>query len=389
MQRRVGRYLLAILGLLAVIAGLAGIKFTQISSLIKMGHAMEKAGPPPEAVSTAVVQEQAWQGAMSAVGSITPAKGVSVSNDVPGVVSKISFESGAMVREGQVLLEIDASVERAQLGSLRSRRDLAKVTYERSKSLRASDAIAQAQLDQDEAAYRTAVTDLEALDAQIARKVVRAPFAGKLGIRQVNIGQYLNAGTTITALESLKTLYVDFTLPQQTLSALKIGMPVKVTVEGMEGTAAEGTLAAIDPQVDVNTRTIKLRASLPGAEEKLRPGMFANVSVVLPDQGAVIIVPATAIIHAPYGDSVFVVEDKKTEAGAPIAGPDGKPVKIARQQFVRLGEARGDFVAVVEGVKPGQEVVTAGAFKLRNGSPITVNNSVGARPEVDPHPENR
>jgi membrane fusion protein, multidrug efflux system len=383
------RYVIPIVLLVALIGGLTGVKVTQISSLINMGKQMQKAGPPPEVVSTAMSEAAVWGGALSAVGSVMAAKGVSISNDAPGVVARISFDSGAQVKAGQVLVELDASVERAELASAVARRDLAALTANRSRALVASNSLSQSQLDADEAQLRTATTDAAGLQAQIDRKIVRAPFSGRLGIRAVNLGQYLNAGTTLTVLEAIDLVYVDFTLPQQRLSDIKVGMPVKVTIEGAAGLSSDGVIAAVDPEIDSTTRTLKLRASVPNKEEKLRPGMFANVSVVLPERGSIVTIPATAVVHAPFGDSVFVVEDKKDDAGAVVKGEDDKPVRVARQQFVRLGEARGDFVAIQDGVTAGQELVSAGAFKLRNGSSIKVIPDVKAAPSLNPHPDNR
>jgi membrane fusion protein (multidrug efflux system) len=383
------RYLIAILTLLAIVAGLAGVKAAQISTLINMGKQAQKAGPPPESVGTSVAQRQAWEGSLAAVGSVTAAKGVSVSNEVAGTVSRILFESGGTAKEGQVLVELDTSVERAQLATARARLDLARVTAGRTKALLATDSISKAQADSDDAQLKTSMTDADALGAQIARKTVRAPFAGRLGIRLVNRGQYLGAGTPVTTLEAIDTVYVDFTLPQQRLGDLKVGMPVRVTIESAQMSAQDGVVSAIDPAIDAATRTIKLRASVPNAQEKLTPGMFARVELILPQKGSVVAVPATAILHAPYGDSVFIVEPKKDEEGHAVAGPDGNSVQAVRQQFVRLGDERGDFVAIADGVTEGQEVVTAGAFKLRNGSNVTVNNDIKVVPQLSPHPENR
>ncbi|HEX3770933.1 MAG TPA: efflux RND transporter periplasmic adaptor subunit [Polyangiaceae bacterium] len=382
------RYLLPILGLVAVVAILVAIKFSQISSLMAMGKQMEKSGPPPETVSSAPAQNQDWEGTLSAVGSITAAKGVVLSNDSPGVVSRIHFESGAVVRQGQVLVDLDSSVERAQLASSRAKMELAALTVGRSRALVKSNTISQQQADNDESTLKTTTTDANALQAQIDRKIVRAPFSGRLGIREINLGQYLNSGTRITVLEAIDTVYVDFTLPQQRLDEIKIGMPVRVAIEGMDGPPRDGTIAAVDPAIDEITRTIKVRAAVPNKEETLRPGMFANVTVVLPDKGTLVAVPVTALVHASYGDSVFVVEEKKADGTPPYQVPGGPPVKVARQQFVRVGESRGDFVAILDGVKPGQDVVSAGAFKLRNNGSIVVNNEVKLDPQLAPHPEN-
>jgi membrane fusion protein, multidrug efflux system len=382
------RYFIAVLALLTIVAALAGVKAAQISTLVNMGKQAQKTGPPPESISTTVAQKQTWEDSLSAVGSITAARGVNVSNEVAGTVSRILFESGATVKEGQVLVELDTSVERAQLATSRARLELARVTARRTRALVATSSISQAQADSDESQLKTSVTDADALEAQIARKTIRAPFAGRLGIRLINRGQYLASGTPITTLEAIETVYVDFTLPQQRLPDVSVGMPVRVTLEN-SAVPQDGVVAAIDPAVDSTTRTIRLRASIPNTQERLTPGMFARVEVVLPKTSDVVAVPATAIVHAPYGDSVFVVEDKKDEDDHAVIAPNGQPMKVARQQFVRLGDERGDFVAIVDGVTEGQGVVAAGAFKLRNGSNLTVNNSVGAAPQLSPHPPNR
>jgi membrane fusion protein (multidrug efflux system) len=383
------RFVLAIVGLVAIVAALAGVKVAQISTLIGMGKQAAKAGPPPEAVSSSMSQKQTWEGTLSAVGSITAAKGVAVSNDAPGIVSRILFDSGATVRDGQILVELDTSVERAQLASSRARLQLAKLTFGRSQALLGSGSISKAQVDSDDAQLRAASTDVGALEAQLARKTVRAPFSGRLGIRLVNLGQYLTSGTPVTELESTDSVFVDFTLPQQRLADVKVGVPVHVTIEGAAGSTHEGAVSAVDPAVDSTTRTIKVRATVPNKQDNLRPGMFATVSVVLPQAGSFVTVPATAVIHASYGDSVYILEDKMDETGRPVVGPDGKPVKVARQQFVRVGESRGDFVAILDGLAEGQALVTAGAFKLRNGASVVVNNEIKANPQLAPRPENK
>jgi membrane fusion protein (multidrug efflux system) len=288
-----------------------------------------------------------------------------------------------------VLVELDSRVERAQLASAVARSELADIQVGRSRALVAKGSIAQAQVDTDESAVKTVSADIDGFKAQIDRKIVKAPFSGRVGIRQVNLGQYLNPGTTLTVLDSLGTEYIDFSLPQQRLADLKVGMKVRLSAEDPSLTLPEGMISAIDPNIDSATRTIKLRASAPDKNDKLRPGMFVNVAVVLPEAAPVVVVPATAIVHASYGDSVFVIEDKKDDKGAVVNGNDGKPAKVARQQFVREGGSRGDFVAIVDGVKTGEEVVSVGAFKLRNGAGIVVDNSVKLDPKLDPRPENR
>lgn len=374
------RYLVAAGLLVVLIVGLVGIKFKQISTLIGFGASAEKAGPPPEAVGTAVAGSASWQGELSAVGSVAPARGVTISNEIPGVVKAIRFESGAVVKAGQVLVELDSSVEAAQLASTQARLELASSTGARTKRLQAGGAATQVQLEVDEAQVSTLTADVAALRAQIQRKTIRAPFAGRLGIRSVNLGQYLNPGTPLTVLESLGSVFVDFTLPQQLLGQALVGTLVRVELAGeKESAPLMGKIAAIDPTIDSDTRTIKLRATTDDKTERLRPGMFVNVAVVLPQGAPVVTVPATAVVHAPYGNSVYVVE----------AGPNGASTKFARQQFVKVGVSRGDFVAIDEGIKGGQEVVAVGAFKLRNNASIVVNNSVKLEPALSPRPENR
>jgi len=380
---------------LVVIGVLAGLKFAQISALIRSGKAAQAAGPPPAAVGTDVATAGVWQSVFEAVGSVTAARGVTISNDSPGVVRAIRFDSGAKVRAGQVLVELDAAVERAQLASLKARLGLAATTAGRTRLLTEKGAYTRVQLDTDEAQLKTTTADVAALEAQIERKIVRAPFSGKLGIRSINLGQYLNPGTPITVLESTEAVVVDFTIPQQELARVPVGATTRIALPGTQpvpgaqpAQTLEGKISAAEPNADPTTRAVKLRASVNDEKAQLRPGMFVNVSVLLPEQTKVVSVPATAIARAPYGDSVYVVETRKDEKGDPVSGRDGKPAKVARQQFVRVGQARGDFVAILDGVTAGQEVVTQGAFKLRNGAPIMVNNQVKLSPSQTPRPEN-
>ncbi|MEP6653244.1 MAG: efflux RND transporter periplasmic adaptor subunit [Myxococcales bacterium] len=404
------RVLIAVGLSLLVIGALAGTKIAQISSLIRFGKAAQAAGPPPEAVSTAVAKSGEWDAVLEAVGSVAAGRGVTISNEIPGVVRAIRFESGAKVRAGQVLVELEAGVEKAQLASLRARQDLAATTATRTQHLEERGASTKAQLDADQAQLKTVSADARALQAQIGRKTVRAPFSGKLGIRSVNLGEYLNPGTPITVLESLDAVYIDFTIPQQEVARVPVGTPVRIVLPGTEPPRIlAGKIAAVDPNVDPTTRAVKLRATVQeekgdtkGATkkdakgpdtlslDKLRPGMFVKVSVVLPERASVVFVPATAVMRAPYGNSVYIVENRKDEKGATVTGRDGKPAKVARQQFVRVGVARGDFVAIDEGVTAGQEVVMLGAFKLRNGAPVMVNNeTTRLSPSQTPTPPNR
>ena len=388
-RHRLRRVLLVVGGLLLVVLGLGGLKGAQIGSLMAFGKQMQAMGPPPEAVGSTVAQSETWETTLSAVGSVSSLKSVSVSAEVPGIVSNIRFESGGLAKEGQVLVELDADVERAQLAAAQSRSDLADRNAKRSEILAQGNVISRAQFDEVDSQRKTAEKDLASLRAQVDRKVIRAPFKGRLGIRAVNVGQYLTPGTTVTTLDAIGGTFVDFSLPQENLASVRVGLPVRVTFEG-SGDTAEGTISAVDPTIDPTTRNVKIRAAIPEEQKaKLRPGMFVNVSVVQLAKDAVVAVPLTAIVHASYGDSVFVIEQKKPGSPGMTQTPDGKPVKIARQQFVRLGQMRGDFVAVTKGVATGQEVVTSGAFKLRNNSPVVVDNTIRPDAGLEPHPENR
>ena len=387
-RARLKRYLLVAAGLLVVIGLLAGIKGAQIGKLIGMGKQFQAMGPPPEAVGSAPAQAENWETTVSAVGSISSLRNVAVSAEVPGTVSKIRFESGQIAKEGQILVELDAGVERAQMASVDARRDLATRNAERSRKLAAGNVISKAQLDDVEAQLKTSTTDTAALRAQVERKIIRAPFRGRLGIRGVNVGQYLTQGTTVTTLDAMGGTFVDFTLPQDELAIVAVGLPVRVTMEGAKE-AITGTISAIDPTVDPTTRNVKVRAAIPELPSTPRPGSFVTVDVIKPTNAQVVAVPTTAIVHASYGDSVFVIEDKKPGSPGMAKTPDGKTVQIARQQFVRTGAARGDFIAINKGVNAGQQVVSAGAFKLRNNAPVVVDNSVQAKPQLSPHPPNR
>jgi membrane fusion protein (multidrug efflux system) len=381
------RILVVVGGLVVLLGGLAALKFAQIHKLIAFGRAAAAAGPPPEVVATAEARQEVWEDQLFSVGTVAASQGVTVTSEMAGTVQTIKFESGQRVNEGQVLVELDRSVEQAQLGSAQAREQLARTNAARSRTLVAGNAAPKAQLENDESLLRAATAEVASLKAQIERKVVRAPFAGRLGIRMINVGQYLTPGTPITELQSDEQNYVDFTLPQQQIDRLKLGMVVRIN-EGGNGPKGQATIAAIQPVVDPLARSGRVRAAL-AKSIGLTPGMFVNVAVVLPDKRTTVIIPATAMVQASYGDSVFIVEERKDEHGGASKTPDGKPIFVARQQFIKPGEARGDFVEVLDGVTPGQQVVSQGAFKLRNGSAVVVNNTVDLHPQINPAPPNR
>ena len=366
------------LGLVLLGLGLIGfLKYRQIRAGMAMGA---RFAPPPTAVTTHRVTASPWQPVLSSVGSLRAVQGVVVSTDLPGIVSTIHFESGSEVRQGDLLLQLDSTEQEAQLRSSEARLDLARSELRRKQDLLSKRTISTAEFDAAQAELRQSEAAVAETRALIARKKILAPFQGVLGIREVNLGQYVNPGTPVVRLESPDPILVDFALPQHHLQSLKKGTPLRVLAEGAGSAAIEGTLSAVDSGVDTSTRNIRLQGTLPNAERRLRPGMFARVEVLLPVQETVLAVPASAISYAPYGNSIFVVTEGH--------GPDGKPQTTVEQQFVQLGERRGDLVAILRGVKDGDEVVSAGVFKLRNHAPVRVDNSITPPAETAPKPKN-
>lgn len=371
------RIIYTMVGLIVLIGVLAGIKALQIGKMIAHG---EQSVPAPLPVNTAVVHRESWQSLLISVGSLEAVQGVMVTAELTGKVVHIAFEPGTMVQAGALLVQQDISSEEAQLRGAEAALDLAKVNLERLSQLLADGAIAQSQYDDAAAKFKEDRAQVDNIRAIIAKKTIRAPFAGRLGIRLVDLGQILNEGDAIVSLQKLDPIFVNFLLPQQQLPQIQLGFRVQVTTDALPGQTIEGEVTAINPQVDSSTRSIKVQATVANSQELLRPGMFVKVAVVLPAQDKVLAIPATAVLYAPYGDSVFVVEEKKSEK-------DGTSGKIVRQQFVRLGEQRGDFVAVVSGLEEGTTVVSTGAFKLRNGQAVVVDNTLAPEFKLTPNPE--
>jgi membrane fusion protein (multidrug efflux system) len=372
------RILFAVLGVLLIIAILAGIKFLQIRTMIAGG---KKFVPPAETVTTVPVGSDSWETSLTAVGTLNAVQGVIVSAELAGKVVKISFEPGTSVKKGDILLRQDTTSEEAQLPGALSQVNLNRANQNRADQLFKDGIISQA--DHDAAVSNTAQAQAQAdnIRATIAKKTIRAPFSGRLGIRQANLGQILREGDPIVTLQSLDPIYADFTLPQQLLSQVHPGLPVRVTGDSLPGETITGKITAISPQVDADTRNIKVEATVANRTEKLRPGMYVKVAVGLPVRLKVMSIPATAVLYAPYSDSVFLVEDAKDNK-------DGKGGKQLRQQFVRLGEKRGDFVAVIGGVKVGDTIVSTGVFKLRNGQSAVIDNKLAPPFQQSPKPEN-
>ncbi|MCJ7830271.1 MAG: efflux RND transporter periplasmic adaptor subunit, partial [Desulfobacterales bacterium] len=314
------------------------------------------------------------------VGSLVAVQGLTVSAELSGKIVKIAFEAGSKAKAGDVLIQQDTASESAQIRAAESAAALAKINFERSRKLLPQKVISQSDFDNAEAQYRQAVAQVDNLRAIIAKKTIRAPFAGSLGIRQVNLGQILNEGQPIVSLQALDPIYVNFLLPQQHLAQIQSGFTVQVTTDMLPGRVIEGAITAINPQVDAATRNIEFQATVKNPEEQLRPGMFVKVAVVLPVQDRVLAIPATAVLYAPYGDSAFIVEDKSDEKS-------GKATLVVRQQFLRLGEKRGDFIAVLSGLQEDQTVVSTGAFKLRNGQAVVVDNTLVPEFKLAPKPQ--
>lgn len=370
------RMLVMLAGAAAFIAVVSTVKFRQFQAAAAQAASFQ---PPPEAVTTVVAQQQEWPATLSAIGSVAAVHGVTVAADLPGLVAEIAFDSGRTVPAGEVLLRLDARQEEAQLAAALAHLELARLNLERKRGLVDEGIVSQADYDTAVAEHKQAEAKVGEIRATIERKKIRAPFAGLLGIRQVNLGQYLSGGDPIVPLQSLNPIYVNFAVPQQEAGKLKVGGEVRVSAEGLTGAEFAGRITAIDSIVDQATRNLQVQATLANPDGRLRPGMFVQAQVVTGTKTAVVSLPASSISYAPYGDSVFVVEDVK--------GPNGQSYRGARQQFVKLGGARGDQVAVVSGVKPGEEIVSSGAFKLRNGAAVKVNNDIQPGNDPAPSPE--
>jgi membrane fusion protein (multidrug efflux system) len=368
------RMILMLVAVTALLGGLGFFKYRQVETAIAQGAAFQ---PPPTAVTTVVARRETWPSTLTVIGTVAAIQGVTVSADLPGTVDKIHFESGQWVHEGDVLVELDTRQERAQLANLEAQRDLARINYGRAQQLVKEGVISRS--DYDNAAAQQKATEAQVGDirAAIARKTVSAPFSGVLGIRQVNLGQYLAAGQAIVSLQSMNPIFVNFGVPQQDTPMVALGRSLRVTNPDLSGVAFNGRITALDSVVNEQTRNIEVQATLANPGGKLRPGMFVQVELPVGNLREVVPLPASAISYAPYGDSVFIVTDMKDAKGNLYRG--------VRQQVVRVEGSRGDQVAIISGINPGDEVVSSGVFRLRNGAPVLVNNQV--RPENSPNPK--
>lgn len=362
-------------GVGVLLTGLGFLKFRQIQSAAEAGAFQ----PPPEAVTTIIAKREQWPATMSIIGTVEAVQGVTLSADLPGTVVRITFDSGKWVEKGEVLVELDTREEHAQLAEAEAQRDLTRLNYSRSQDLLKGGVISRQDYDRSTADQKSAEGKVEEIRATIERKTIRASFSGILGLRKVNLGQYLSAGTAIASLQSLNPVYVDFGVPQQLTGQMKMGRELRITKDDLAGQMFTGRVTALDSVVDQSTRNIQVQATVSNPTGKLRPGMFVDVEAVVGASRDVITIPASAISYAPYGDSVFIVTDLKD--------PKGQMYRGVRQQFVKVEGGRGDQVAVISGVNPGDEVVTSGVFKLRNGAAVQVNNKVQPGNNPAPKPE--
>ena len=366
----------AIFAVLAILLILIDVKALQIRAMAAMGAMM---APPPTTVTSAIVKEEDWAPILSSVGSVSAVQGAVVSAELGGVVAEIDFQNGAVAKKGDLLMKLDASAEEGQLKTAQADLELARANLERTRDLAVRKVVSKQELDSAESAFQQKEGSVQQMRSMITKKEVRAPFDGQLGIRQVNIGQSIDARQPIVALTALDPVYVDFSLPQQQFSQLIPGLEVRVQTDAVPGHEFGGKVTAINSMVDAVTRNVGVQATLENPDHTLRPGMFAKVEVVLPEKHKTLVVPGSAISYAPFGDSVFVIEKKKDEK-------TGKESQGIRQQFVRVGESRGDFVAVTKGLKAGETIVSTGVFKLRNGMPVTINNELAPKPQLNPKP---
>ncbi|MEY2555485.1 MAG: rane fusion protein multidrug efflux system [Verrucomicrobiota bacterium] len=364
----------AVGGLVALVIILVGVKGMQIGKMMSTPMVM-----PPTTVASATVKQEDWAPVLSAVGSVSAVQGAIVSTELGGVVAEIGFPNGGEAKKGEVLLKLDSSSEEAQLRTAEADLELQRANLQRTRDLAARKVVSKQDLDGAQSAFGQKQGTVDNMRAFIAKKQVQAPFDGELGIRQVNVGQMINAGQQVVSLQALDPLYVDFALPQQEISKLAPGLEAHVHTDAILGREFAGKLTALNSMVDTVTRNVTLQATLENADHALKPGMFVKIDIVLPQKGKTLVVPGSAVSYAPYGDSVFVIEKKKDPK-------TGKESQTLRQAFVRVGEARGDFVSITQGVKAGDEVVSTGVFKLRNGMLVTINNDLAPKPQVNPTP---
>ena len=369
------KFFIALLGFAAVVVALVAVKAAQIKELMSANM-----GQPTPAVASVVAEIQEWNPTIAAIGTLSPVQGVTISAELEGAIIAIPVENGAAVKQGDLLVELDTSLEKAQLEAAEARAELARLQRDRAQELRTKNTISQSELDTANAQFAQAMADVAAINATIAKKAIRAPFDGRVGIRMVNLGQFVSRGTPLMPLQKLDEVFIDFYVPQRQFPLVGMGQEVKVTVDAFPDEVFTARITAINPVIDTNTRNIAVQATLANPGERLRAGLFAQLEVVLPAAEKVVVVPATAISYASYGNSVFVIETMKDADGQDYLG--------VRQQPITIGAKRGDLVAITTGLNGGEEIASTGVFKLRNTLAIQVNNTVQPAAELNPQPDN-
>lgn len=376
MTKRLVIVLLALGVLFGAIFGFKAFMNAQISNYF------ENMQPPPVAVSTAPAEETVWEPTIPAVGTLKAVNGVMVAAELPGVVESIAFESGQSVTRGDLLVQLDTSTDRAQLAALEAQLRLARSEFNRQNELRRRGTNAVADLDAAEANAAQLEAQIASQQATINKKAIKAPFDGVTGIRKVDIGQYVGAGTSIVSLQQMDPLLVQFTLPERRLNDVEVGQLVRLHVDSVPDSAFTGHVTAIEPSVEQSTRNFAVEGRVDNASRRLRPGLFARIDVVMPQIERLTTLPATAIAYNPYGDSVYIIAEGE-------AGEDGNKPTIAKRVFVEVGDRRGDQVAVLKGVEAGAEVVTSGQLKLSNGSRVNIQNTIQPDNNRKPSPVNK
>lgn len=362
-----------------VFGGVFGIKAVMTKG---MNDFFDNMPQPASAVSTAEARKDNWALSLDAVGTVRAINGVEVTTQIAGAVEKIHFKSGDRVKAGDLLVSLDASTDAAQLKALQAAAKLADLEFERYESLYQQGSISKSELDRKRSERDQADATAMAQQEKVAQKSIRAPFDGQLGIRQVDVGQYLNPGNAVVTLQQLNPIYVNFSLPEQDLANIQQGLAAKVTLSAFPGRQFEGEITAVEPGVEVATRNFGVQATFANDDLSLRPGMFASVSIQLADSQDVVVVPRTAVAYAPYGNAVFVINDTGEK------DDDGNPKLTVKKRFVKLGPTRGDLVAVIEGLEPGEKIATSGLLKLRNDAPVFEENDVKPADDATPTPAN-
>jgi membrane fusion protein (multidrug efflux system) len=373
-------WIAVVLGIIAIVVFLGGTKGMQIKTLIDNGKKMV---PPPESITTAKAETADWRASRAAVGTLTAIHSVTLAAELSGRVTEILFDSGQTVHKGQELVRLDTSVEQAQLQAAQADEVLSAQSLKRATALQEHGSNTPADLEAAQAKAASSNAAIAQLRATITKKVIRAPFDGRIGIRQVELGQILGPSSPISTLQSVSPIYAEFWLPQQTLGELRLGMDTSLHTDAFPQAVWSGKITTITPEVDVATRNVRIRASFPNLDGQLRPGMYGNVEVLSPDKRQVLIIPATSVLYAPYGDSVFTVGDKKELKEGETAG------LVATQKFIRVGERRGDYIAVESGLSAGDTIASGGVFKLRNGQAVAVKNNLAPDVQVHPNPLER